>query len=101
MRRAPTLTSTSTSARRRFGRSRGGPVLTALAAAALAVPALSGAVLLAPAASAQAGPTPSCTGSTCTVTFSLTGAPATWDVPAGVTAAAVTLYGASGGSGLG
>jgi len=93
------MTSTSTSARRRFRRPRGGPAVTALAAAALAVPALSGAILLAPAASAQAGPTPACTGATCTVTFGETGAPATWDVPTGVASAAVTLYGASGGSG--
>ena len=37
-------------------------------------------------------------GTTVTCTFGETGAPVTWAVPAGVTSAALTLYGGSGGS---
>jgi hypothetical protein len=38
-------------------------------------------------------------GDTVTCTFGFTGTPTTWTVPAGVTSAALTLYGGSGGAG--
>ena len=56
------------------------------------------AVLLANAQTAGAvTPSPTCTSATCTVTFSETGAPATWNVPDGASPLRVTLYGADGG----
>ena len=56
------------------------------------------AVLLASAQTAGAAtPSPTCTSATCTVTFSETGAPVTWDVPDGASPLNVTLYGADGG----
>ena len=56
------------------------------------------AVLLADAQTAGAvTPSPTCTSATCTVTFSETGAPVTWNVPDGASPLRVTLYGADGG----
>ena len=42
-------------------------------------------------------PSPTCTSATCTVTFSETGAPVTWNVPDGASPLRVTMYGADGG----
>ena len=46
---------------------------------------------------ALAAPTTSCAGTSCTVTFTYTGAPETWTIPAGVSSLTVGLFGAQGG----
>lgn len=74
-----------------------------LSRAGLAVAALSGLVgygVTLDAGGADASPAPVCTAGTCTVTFSTPGVGQSWVVPAGVTSASFTLYGAEGGSGL-
>lgn len=48
---------------------------------------------------ASAAPDPVCAGGTCTVTFSLTGAPEDFVVPTGVTSLTATVAGGSGGLG--
>jgi hypothetical protein len=68
-------------------------VVAAGASAALLVPAvaLAGPVAALPSNCAESG-------STVTCTFAETGAPVAWPAPAGVTSAALTLYGGSGGT---
>jgi Bacterial Ig domain len=51
------------------------------------------------AGSASAAGSPACSQGSCTVEIGYTGGPATWTVPPGVSSAAFTLYGASGGNG--
>lgn len=48
---------------------------------------------------AAAAPPPSCANDTCTVTFSLSGAPESFTVPTGVTSISATVAGGSGGAG--
>lgn len=67
----------------------------------LAVPA-AGAIAMAGGAApalADTAPAPVCANGTCTVTFLATDSAVNWAVPAGVTSAEVTLYGANGGAG--
>jgi hypothetical protein len=80
------------------------PRPTALAlAAAVTAAGLAGGVAAAGPALAADSPAPVCvagaTGGTCTVTLPYTHQQVTWDVPAGVSSANVTLFGGSGGSG--
>nr|WP_276511475.1 Ig-like domain-containing protein [Curtobacterium pusillum] len=60
--------------------------------------AVTAAITLSGTVGANAAVGPDCADGTCTITFSVTGAPETWTVPAGVTAITATVEGASGGS---
>jgi hypothetical protein len=58
-------------------------------------------IALAPAARANdsaGGPTPDCSGTTCTVTYGYTGSPQTFTVPTGIASVSSTVMGAAGGS---
>lgn len=70
----------------------GASLATALAGGALAV------VGPVPGAQAAVSPTPACTATTCTVTFGVTGAPASFEVPAGISSVRMTVRGAQGGT---
>lgn len=70
----------------------GASLATVLAGGALAV------VGPVPGAQAAVSPTPACTATTCTVTFGVTGAPASFEVPAGVSSVRMTVRGAQGGT---
>ena len=65
----------------------------ALAARGLAALAVTGA-----AASALAAVAPSCSGGTCTVTYTTPGTGQSFTVPSGVSSVSVTLYGGKGGT---
>ncbi len=78
---------------------RGRRALAAVLAGSLTVSGA--AVMLASApASATAGRTPVCSGSTCTVTFDYTGELESYTVPAGVTSVDLVTYGAQGAPGF-
>lgn len=68
-------------------------------AASLGVITVTAALTLTGAGIANAATAPKCTGGTCTITFSATGAPETWAVPAGVTSVTATVNAAAGGAG--
>jgi hypothetical protein len=93
--------------RRRSGRTPAGRRLAAWTAASLlAGGGLAGASLLAGASAAVADTGPDCpaavvSGATATVTCGYTGGSQYWTVPAGITQATFTLYGAAGGQATG
>lgn len=66
-------------------------------AASAGIITIAAALTLAGAGTASAATGPTCVGGTCTITFSKTGAPETWTVPAGVTTVTATVDGAAGG----